>query len=88
MYVMKNCSMLNSNVNADMPTAQENKMGEFEDRTEEFQKGLVKEKLDQCTPEQQAMFKRIYGHVDTIRKEGLQPAFALCVRTINRHGRQ
>ncbi len=57
-------------------------MNEFDIKSIEFKRNLVKELLSQCTEEQQGFFNRMYKSIDDIPEEKMRWAYLQCQRTI------
>jgi hypothetical protein len=51
-------------------------------KIEDFRKRALIDLYDQCIPEQQNMFNRMYGSIDTIPNEKIDWAIQQCERTI------
>ena len=61
---------------------------EFDLKTVEFQRQIIKDELGQCTQEQQQFFCRIFGKVDAIKQDKLNTANSLIHRTLVKNGRE
>lgn len=56
-------------------------MDEFDVMVREFKRGLVQEKLSQCSREQQNLFNCMYVSIDEIPEEKMRWAYGQCGRT-------
>ena len=56
---------------------------EVEQKVEAFKRGLLKEALDQCTPDQQNFFNRIFPN--GVPEKDIIGAIDLCERTIQKN---
>ena len=61
-------------------------MSDFDERTEEFQRKILDEKINKLSGSQHKMFKKIYPGL--IPPEKLKEAYDLCQRTIERTKRE
>jgi hypothetical protein len=52
------------------------------EKIDKFKRQFIKELLSQCTEEQQALFKRMYGSVDTMDEKNMAWAIHQCEATI------
>ena len=57
-------------------------MNEFDNKSKEYKRKLVRDLLVQCTDEQQKFFNRMYGSIETISEDKMRHAYSQCERTL------
>ena len=50
-----------------------------------FRRGILARLYHQCTPEQQALFNRMYGSLESISEEKIDWAIQQCERTVEKN---
>lgn len=60
----------------------ENYRSVFKSKVFELKRKLIKEYLDQCTPDQITLFNRMYGSLDKIPEDKTEHAYCQCRRTV------
>lgn len=60
-------------------------IGEFNAKSTEFKRGLVRELLDQCTEPQRDLFNRAYGGIEILKDDQMHGAYYLCERTLQKN---
>jgi len=56
-------------------------------RIEDFKQQVLNELLNQCTPEQQNLFDRMYGNLRKVPKDEFEKAIQQCELTIIKNNR-
>jgi len=57
-------------------------MKEFDAKVKEVKRGMVRELLEQCTPDQIKFFNRMYGSIEKISEANMRHAYRQCKATI------
>lgn len=57
-------------------------MNEFDNKTKEYKRELIRDILVQCTEKQQEFFNRMYGSIETIPEDKMRHAYSQCERTL------
>lgn len=60
-------------------------MGVLNDKAAEYKRELLREVLNQCTPEQIDLFNRMYKSIDEIPDEKMDWAYQQCLNTIKKN---
>ncbi|KKL61132.1 hypothetical protein LCGC14_2198350 [marine sediment metagenome] len=60
----------------------ENITKEFDLKSLEFKREMIRERLEQCTEGQVDMFNRMYGSIEAVPESKMRHAYFQCVETI------
>lgn len=63
-------------------------MSEALDKIRNFKSQILQELYDQCTPEQQQLFNRMYESTDQIPEDKIDWAIQQCERTVEKNKRK
>lgn len=60
-------------------------MSELQKKTCDFQRGLIREMLHQCTEQQVTLFHKLYPKGIPVKDKDIANAYELCERTIKKN---